>query len=161
MRADVEWSRDRLRSVVSEPAVVFGVLFAVLVPVTLLADISRRLRGVPELLVDGLTVLTATLYTVAVAYVITAALMKVRRSQEVGPARRNHRGRRFARFLRMAAFASFALSGIWRFAPEPLSHISAWAWACFGVALIGNVVVLVARGLVAGARALALRKVSS
>jgi hypothetical protein len=159
-RVEVEWARDGLRSLAAEPVTVLGALFVALLPITMLADASRRFGVVPMEVREGLTVACGALYTVAVAYALVAGAMRAVSGQR-SPARPWRQ--RLLRLLRLAMFASFALSGIWRFAPYPFGQISAWAWAVFGVSLVANVLVLAVGAAVTGwrKRPLALRKVPS
>lgn len=159
-RLEVEWARDGLRSLAAEPVTVLGALFVALLPISLLADASRRFEFVPVEVREALTVTCGVLYTVAVAYTLVAAGMRA-----VGAPRSPARPlpHRLSRMLRLVMFASFALAGIWRFAPDPFGQISAWAWAVFGVSLVANVLVWTVRAAMAGwrKRPLTLRKVPS
>jgi hypothetical protein len=159
-RVEVEWARDGLRSLAAEPVTVLGSLFVALLPITLLADLARRFSLVPAEVREGLTVACGALYTVAVAYALVAAGMRAAGGPH-SPARPWRQ--RLLRLLRLAMYASFALSGIWRFAPEPFGQISAWAWAVFGVSLVANVLAWAVGAAGAGwrKRPLALRKVPS
>lgn len=138
-RVEVEWARDGLRSLAAEPVTVLGALFVALVPLSLLADAARRFGFVPEQVREGLTVACGMLYTVAVAYALVAAGTRAVESRRSSA---RPLPRRPVRVLRLAMFASFALSGIWRFAPDPFGQISAWAWAVFGVTLVANCLAL-------------------
>ena len=157
-RFEIEWARDQLRSLVAEPTTVLGLLFLTLLPISLLADAARRFDFVPVEAREGLTVVCGFLYTFAVAYLLTAASMRffVRQRLIAQPLRQ-----RLLRFLRLVMFASFALSGIWRFAPDPYGQISAWAWAVFGLSLVANGIVLLVRAACGRKKALDLGKVPS
>jgi hypothetical protein len=159
-RVEAEWARDGLRSLAAEPVTVLGALFVTLLPISLLADASRRFEFVPAEVREALTLACGTLYTFAVAYTLVAAGMRT-----IGARRSSARllRHRLSRTLRLVMFASFALSGIWRFAPDPFGQISAWAWAMFGVSLVANVLVWAVGAVVAGwrKRPLVLRKVPS
>jgi hypothetical protein len=156
-RVEVEWARDGLRSLAAEPVTVLGALFVALLPITLLADSARRFGFVPEQVREVLTVVCGMLYTVAIAYALVAAGMRA-----VGGRRPSGRPlrRRLSRLLGLAMFASFALSGIWRFAPDPFGQISAWAWAVFGVTLVANCLALIVRAVMSRWRRKSLPAVS-
>jgi hypothetical protein len=159
-RVEAEWARDGLRSLAAEPVTVLGALFVALLPLTVLADLARRFTLVPVEVREGVTVACGGLYTVAVAYTLVAAGMRA-----VGGPRSPARAlrHRLVRLLRLVMFASFALSGIWRFAPDPFGQLSAWAWAVFGVSLVANVLAWAVGAAVTGwrKRPLDLRKVPS
>jgi len=159
-RLETEWVRDRFRSLLSQPETVLGGLFLALVPITAAGDVARSsdMEPATKQLVSLSCVL---LYTVAVAY----ALSRMR----VVPPRRWVRaltGHQLARGLHLAMYSSFALSGIWRFAPGPWSRVSFWAWVAFGVTLLANAALLLTRLIIvvlrrAGHQSLDLRKVPS
>ena len=155
-RIESDWARDRMRSSLSSPELVLGVLFVVLVPVTIAVDLSREFTvdATPVGRVYG--VMCAACFTVAAAYVLH------RLGGGLGAVpRRPPTGGQVRRATVLLMFATYPLSGVWRFAPAPLSYVSGTAWALFLGLLCLNVLFLFVRLVALAARSLDLRKIPS
>ena len=135
-RLEVEWERDRLGWLLSNPSAVLTFLFIVLVPVTLLADVERE--GV---LREVFAPVMGTLALLLVAYALAVATWRVTTRSglfRTAPTPGLPLLVRVRRFTLPAMFFFFALSGLWRDSPDPFGQIAAAAWGLFGISLAFN-----------------------
>ncbi len=151
--ADVSWrvGREcvpgRLSWHLDHPATVLTLSLLALVPLGVAADVLRH---------DGQQWRSAGLIglIVIVGYACTAAFALVAAARLP---RRDGSGRPLSlRQVRGAWVCAmsfcWAMSGVWRFAPEPLHVVAALAWAGFGVAVLGYLGTLLAVGVRRGVR---------
>lgn len=154
-RLQVERVPGRREWHVANPSTVLGVLFTVLVPVTLVLDGARG--PAPGLaVVEGLLALPSMLLgALALSFALVAAVRHLR----TWPLRPHSRG--FGAVRRAALCwmcALWAAAALWRFLDDPLARLASAAWLGFGIALLVYGVGVI--GSVVG-RILDLRKVSS
>ncbi len=149
-RLSIEIRPERLSWHVSNPGTA---LAALLLPMVILALVIDAARGAPWLepasLVAGAVFLPMSAVVVGVGLVGVARWCGRPRIPGLAAARR----------LTMAATTlTWAVAGLWRFAPGPLEAVSALAWAGVGVSVVAYAAVVVFSVV---AKALDLRKVSS
>ena len=145
-RFDVEWERDRLAALLSHPSTLLTFLFALLLPLNLVWDLLLETGPALRPFVAGLRFVVWLLALVLVIYALAVSLFWLTSGRRVRRAARRSPiglGRRVLRFSVPAMFFFFALSGLWRFSPDPLGQISAAAYALFGVTLLCNLTGLV------------------
>lgn len=130
-RLEVEQTPGRLNWHVQHPSTVLLSTWAILLPINLVADgvahDAKRWSAA-----GFLGAATVALGAFMIAFVLVSLVQRGKAGLRAAP--------RSARDLRVgvlcAMAVAFASSGIWRFAPEPLSSISSLAWGAVGLLAI-------------------------
>lgn len=155
--ADLAWrlaretGPERVAWHVRHPVTLLTGLLPLVVVLGTTVDAARHRAtwlAVPAQLAEGVLL---PLYAVALGVGLVGGVLAARH-----PARPSLAGARRTALATMTV--SWALSGLWRFAPGPLGAVSTLGWVAFGLALLGWLALVAATG---GARVLALGKVPS
>jgi hypothetical protein len=154
-RVGVELRHGRAEWHLSNPGTVLAALFTVLVPLGLLSDAGRG--AVPAL--SGVAAVAAPVLFGLSAGAVGLGVVATARRLVHGPRRPRAVGLPTVRRVALSTMCVlWAVAGLWRFAPTPLTTVSTAAWAGFGIALL-TYAGAVAAGLVR--RVLDFGKVSS
>jgi hypothetical protein len=131
-RLGTEYAPGRLRWHLEHPSTVLNAAGTVLIPMGILADWLRR--GTNEW---GPAGALGAIWLLACALLLGFSAVSlhavIRSAPPIG--RVTLAGRRRGAFAAMSLLGS--LSAVWRFAPEPLTIVSTFAWAGFGLAFLG------------------------
>jgi len=149
-RLEVEWAPGRLRWHLRHPGTIVAWLFVLLAPLGLLAD--QATDRIPALhpVYRTLTAFADAVSLCLLGVVLAAIgwrLMTPRPAPEDATASPPAGLRGLRRALVTLMGISFAIAGLWRFSPDPLGHVAAYAWAAFGVCLLAYLGVVTAGGV--------------
>lgn len=155
-RLQVERRPGRAQWHVQHPGTVLASLFALLLPLALVTDTGLSGDGAvvgPRAVAAALLML---LCATTIGFAVVAAAHQALRPGEHRPSDVSLLTVR--RWILNVMSVTWAVAGIWRFAPSSLELVASAAWACFGIALLAYLGAVLAGTL---ARLLDVRKVSS